>query len=168
MSTHTLRRLAVVLSVVMSTAAVATPVAASTATGLQIEIDAYLAAHPGGQQISTTEISYGGGALVVAVAPEPGIQGSPDCPSGWFCFYDRTWYGYPRGKLSDCGWQFLDTWSWQDRIDSVHNNQSFGTVYFYDEAGANDPVLFSVGPHKALADAGWARNRADYVFRLCA
>jgi hypothetical protein len=160
-----LRRLAVVLFAI---GCLVSTTGAAPSTDLQTEVEAYLAAHPGGQQISATEISYGGGTLVVAVAPASGVEGVPDCPSGWFCFYEYPWYGYPRGKLSDCGLQFLATWSWQNRIDSVHHNQSFGTVSFIDETGEIDTKLFSVSPSKrTISDAGWACNRADYVFRLC-
>lgn len=33
------------------------------------------------------------------------VAASPDCPTGWFCFYDGAAYVYPRGRLSSCGFQ---------------------------------------------------------------
>jgi hypothetical protein len=169
MPTHPLRRLIsivfAVTSMVVATAAVSV---AHPAADLQYKVDAYLAAHPGGKQISATEIAYGGGALVIAVAPESGVEGSPDCPSGWFCFYEWTWFGYPRGKLSDCGWQDLAWWQWQDRLESVHHNQSSGTVYFIDETGSTDTVAFTASPsRRTIVDASPFRNKVNYVYRLC-
>src|SRR3954469_7012343 len=82
-------------------------------------VDAYLTEHPGGVQTGPADITYGDGRFVVTVArPFRSLSGA-DCPSGWFCFYDHTGFGYPRGRLSDCGWQDLGTWGWRNRTESV-------------------------------------------------
>lgn len=137
---------------------------------VQAQIDDHLAAHPGGTQISPTEISYGGGAFVMTFErPRNSIQGSPDCPGGWFCFYDYINYGYPRGKLSDCGKQDLARWGWRNRTESVHHNQSYGSVVFIaDLGGGLEYNLFSVSTsRRTISDVGWARNLADLVLRFC-
>jgi hypothetical protein len=54
----------------------------------------------------------------------------PDCPSGWFCFYDGTNFNYPRGRLSDCGWQDLGRYGWSDRTSSIDN--STGSTIDYE------------------------------------
>jgi hypothetical protein len=132
----------------------------------------YLAAHPGGTLINDNEISYGGGVFVVTLSPPAHALGAPDCPLNWFCFYDRTDFGYPRGKLSSCGWQDLATWGWQDRTESAHYNLSSGYVVFINHAGgtghANDYPLFTVSAaNRALADVTPYRNMADHVDRHC-
>ena len=140
--------------------------------GVQVQIDAYLAAHPGGIQLNATEISYAGGTFVVTFARAPGILLGPDCPSGWFCFYDGLNYGYPRGKLSSCGWQDLGFYGWHDRTESVHYNLSFGSVVFINHgvgtSHSNDVRLFEIGINlRARSDVAPYRNLADHVYRFC-
>jgi Peptidase inhibitor family I36 len=140
------------------------------AAQIQREVAAYLAAHPGGHQITTTDISYGNGAFIVSVDRTTPLvaAAAPDCPSGWFCFYDNINFGYPRGKLSDCGFQDLGTWGWRNRTESVHYNMSTGSVTFINETGATDTPLFSVSTSKrTIADVSPYRNQADYVYRYC-
>jgi hypothetical protein len=135
---------------------------------VQREVEAYLAANPGGRQINATEIAYGDGAFIVTIVPEAGILGVADCPIGWFCFYDGVNFGYPRGKLSDCGWQDLGWWGWRNRTDSVHYNMASGSVTFINETGSIDTSLFSVDTvHRTISDVSPYRNMADYVYRFC-
>jgi hypothetical protein len=148
----------IVMSLAPASAAVTSRVAARD------RVAAYLATHPGGQPISDNEISYGGGALVVTLTPPSGVLGVPDCPRGWYCFYDRVSFGYPRGKLSSCGQQYLGTWGWQFRTESAHYNLSSGYVVFYYYSTA----LFDVGVgNRTRADAYPYRNQANYVLRVC-
>ncbi|MFB9446443.1 hypothetical protein Dvina_27215 [Dactylosporangium vinaceum] len=150
---HILRMLAALA--LAGAAAAAVPVAADTA--------AYLTAHPGGR-IAGGDILYGGGTFVVTLHAPPRADALVDCPSGWYCFYDRPDYGYPRGKLSDCGWQSLAWWGWQDRVESAFYNLSRGSVQFLD-TGAG---LFQISAGaRALGDAGAGRNRATEVYRYC-
>lgn len=107
-------------------------------------------------------------ALLVTVAATPAaaapavIAGAPDCPRGWFCFYDYANYGYPRGKLSDCGAQDLGTWYWRNRTDSVQNNSSV-VVRFYNGTIGSGQLLFTVYPGYAMSTVSPNQNRADYV-----
>jgi hypothetical protein len=136
-------------------------------------VEAYLATHPGGVRINGTQVSYGGGVFIVTVVPPPGVEAAPDCPSGWFCFYEDINYGYPRGQLSDCGWQDLAWWSWQDRTESVHYNMSTGSVVFINHAAGssshtNDVRLFEVNTVvRTIADVSPYKNMADHVYRFC-
>jgi hypothetical protein len=126
-------------------------------------VAAYLAAHPGGRPLGGADIGYGGG-LIVTVAAPPRQDALVDCPSGWFCFYDRPAYGYPRGKLSSCGWQSLATWGWQDRVESAYYNLSRGSVQFLDGGYG----LFQIGVgYRAIADTSPYRNMATDVYRYC-
>ncbi|GAB2957851.1 peptidase inhibitor family I36 protein [Saccharothrix stipae] len=141
---------------------------ATSTAELQAQVDLQLEVAPGGTQISANEVSYDGGRFVVTFA-EPGVRalGSPDCPSGWFCFYEYTGFGYPRGKLSDTGWQDLGAYGWHDRTASVHNNT--GTAVDFDNhtvgGHENDVYLFCVGARSSDSDVSPHRDRADHVYR---
>ncbi|HZM78323.1 MAG TPA: peptidase inhibitor family I36 protein [Candidatus Limnocylindrales bacterium] len=146
---------------------------ASYEASVQAQIDAQLTAFPGGKQISEIEVAYDGGRFVITFArPTHSVAGTADCPSGWYCFYDGINFGYPRGKLSDCGWQNLATWGWDDRTESVHYNVSTGSVTFIDNDGgrgtAGDLGLFSLGPGNPIDnDVDPFRNMADSTERFC-
>jgi hypothetical protein len=161
-----------IVAVTTLTPALADP--SPSPSDVQAQIDAQLKAYPGGVQISPTEVSYDNGRFVMTfVQAEPAVAGSADCPFGWFCFYDNRNYGYPRGKLSDCGWQDLAVWGWQDRTESVHYNMSSGSVAFINHVPtpwehAYDEFAFGVGtslPH--LSDTSPYRNTVDHVERFC-
>lgn len=153
--------------------ALVAPVAPATAaptTDVQSQIDAQLARYPGGTQINATEISYAGGAFVMTFAPATGVLATPDCPSGWFCFYDGLNYGYPRGKLSSCGWQDLALYGWQNRTESAHYNLLIGSTTFIAHQSANhslDVALFSISATARFLPDVKNRNNADHVYRFC-
>lgn len=141
---------------------------------VQAQIDAHLRAYPGGVQTGPTEISYDNGVFVMDfVRSTPGTDGVADCPSGWFCFYDSTNFGYPRGKLSDCGWQDLAEWGWQNRTESAHYNMATGSVAFINHASGQsshsfDVAVFGIGTSApTIADTSPYRNTADHVQRYC-
>src|SRR5688572_20780788 len=116
-------RYATALAFLAAAAVIATiggPAPAATKTPpVQEQINAHLAAYPGGKQIGPHEISYANGQFVMTFVRTGPAIAAPDCPWGWFCFYDQISYGYPRGKLSSCGWQDLANWGWQNRTESV-------------------------------------------------
>lgn len=141
---------------------------ATSAAELKAQIDLQLELYPGGKQTAPNEVSYDGGRFVVTYAKPGVIQPlAADCPSGWFCFYDYTNYGYPRGRLSDVGWQDLATYGWHDRTESVHNNTSTAVDFDNHTSGGhvNDVFLFCVTGRGAISDVSPNRNRADHVFR---
>lgn len=156
---------------------------ATSQTELQQQVRTQLKLYPGGVQTAHNEISYNEGRFVITFA-EPrnttdartvGILGSPDCPSGWFCFYDNLNYGYPRGKLSDCGAQDLSPYNWGDRTESMHNNTS-SEVSYWNHIGAfhgyfsieppDDPVSY-LDPGSYENTNSEDRNKVDHVLRLC-
>jgi hypothetical protein len=149
-------------------------VTGSASSTVQQQVDAYLAEHPGGNQINPTEIAYPGG-FVVALAPvaalappAPNLAAAADCPSGWFCFYDGINYRYPRGRLSDCGFQDLARWGWTNRTESVHYNMSSGSVTFYNHTSSGDTPLFTISTTRRTDnDVSPYRNQADRVYRTC-
>jgi hypothetical protein len=148
---------------------------------LQRQVTLQLRLYPGGVQTAANEVSYNGGKFVITFAQpnaarsalSVGILGSPDCPSGWFCFYDYANYGYPRGKLSDCGAQDLSQYGWNDRAESQHNNTSTGVSYFNHTGPFHG--YFSISPYDqelAFASSLTASNfeyinMMDHVSRFC-
>ncbi|WP_040392747.1 peptidase inhibitor family I36 protein [Catelliglobosispora koreensis] len=164
---------ATLLAVAMVLASANSAMAVKPTKDLQAKIDAHLARYPGGTQISDTEVAYAGGTFVITfAAPEVSVNGVADCPSGWFCFYEHTNFGYPRGKLSSCGWQDLAWWGWHDRTEAVHFNQSGGSVVFISHVGPPDHSydygLFSVSTgRRTISDVYPYRNMADHVYRYC-
>jgi hypothetical protein len=161
---------ALVLLIAPTGPAAAEPAGPADATGAT-SADAYLAKYPGGVKISPTEVSYANGTFIVTTRRAAGTLAGPDCPSGWFCFYDGVNYGYPRGKLSSCGWQDLATFGWSDRTESAHYNLNTGNVWFINHTGgghAGDVNLFNVGVGlKTRSDVAPNRNIADHVNRTC-
>ncbi|MEV8517054.1 peptidase inhibitor family I36 protein [Dactylosporangium sp. NPDC051484] len=137
---------------------------AAAAAPVGSDVAAYLTAYPGGRPVGGSDISYAGGSFVVTVTAPRQQTALVDCPSGWFCFYDRPDYGYPRGKLSSCGWQSLASWGWQDRVESAYYNLSRGSVQFLDGGYG----LFQIGVGaRAIGDASPYRNMATDVYRYC-
>jgi len=154
---------------------------ANSPTELQRQVRLQLDLYPGGVQTAANEVSYDGGKFVITFAQPAGVHsasdmvllGEPDCPSGWFCFYDYANYGYPRGKLSDCGAQDLWQYGWNDRAESQHNNTYTG-VSFFNHIGAFHGY-FSISPSDqelAFASSLTASNfqypnMIDHVSRFC-
>ena len=130
----------------------------------------YLAANPGGHIIDANNLSYGPITITVTAPVRPMLYA--DCPAGWFCFYQYTNYGYPRGKLSSCGWQNLATWGWQNRIQSAYYNLLNGAVAFINHtpgtSAADDQTVFTISViNPGIPDVTPYRNTADYVYRYC-
>jgi hypothetical protein len=149
-------------------AAVTTVAAPAAAAPVTSSAAAYLAAHPGGTLVGANEISYDGGTFVVTLTPPANAPAAADayvdCPRGWFCFYDRPDYGYPRGKLSSCYWQSLATYGWQDRVESAYYNLDRGGAQFYDYGS----WLFTINvAYRGIGYLGSGMNRATDVYRYC-
>lgn len=162
-------------AVIAATALMApTPSSALPPTGpnVQAQIDAHLAEHPGGKQINATEVSYANGAFVISFVRTGQSTDGPNCPRGWFCFYDHLNYGFPMGKLSSCGWQDLAWWGWNDRTESAYYNLPYGSVTFinhgaYPNHSDDDPIFSLNTSRRGLGDVAPYRNAADHVYRSC-
>jgi hypothetical protein len=129
---------------------------------------AYLTTHPGGQLLNRNEVSYragaGTGTLIVTLATPGAITAVPNCPAGWFCFWDEPSFGGNRGKLSSCYWQSLATYHWDYRIASAYYNLNNGAVQFRN---GNTP-LFQIGvTDRSIPSAGTNNYLATSVYRYC-
>jgi hypothetical protein len=149
---------------------------ASSTAELKQQIALQLRYTPGGAQTAPNEVSYDGGKFVVtyAMPGAAGALGNPDdCPFDWFCFYDNYEFGYPRGKLSSCGWQDLSKYKWNDRTASVHNAVD-DMVDFYNHqdyghpeyAHALDEYLFTALEYGRIPYVDYP-DQADHVIRRC-
>lgn len=164
--------LAITAAIAILATTPATADAVDPAPSVQAQIDAYLAAAPDGIQINANEVSYGKGAMIVTFKRGTSTASlTPDCPSGWFCLYDRVNYSYPRARFQSCGWQDLYNWGWHDRTESVHYNMSTGWVSFINHGGDNhsgDVQIFSISTGKrGIFDVAPYRNGADHIERYC-
>ena len=122
---------------------------------------------PAGKMTGPSQITYDNGKFVVDFAPDAGSTarlGTPNCPTNWVCFYDGTNYGYPRGKLQDCGQQDLATWGWRNRTNSAHDHHG-ASADFWDVESDFDG--FWVDSGQAIADVGSAKNKVDLIYINC-
>jgi hypothetical protein len=146
---------------------------ATSAAELQQQVDLHMRLYPGGTRIGENKISYDGGKFIVTY-PQPGsvttLAGSPNCPDGWFCFYDGPNYTGARGQLSDFGWDDLAKYGWNDRTESIHNNTNT-RVEFANWTGDHDDWLVclhrwtakpSVSPHGNKLDHTWRSSSLSF------
>ncbi|MEV4497755.1 hypothetical protein AB0J84_18940 [Micromonospora arborensis] len=155
---------------------------AKTKQELQAQIDDHLRRFPGGVQINENEISYKGGSFVMTFAkpnsPQSrnmGTQGTNDCPWGWYCFWDGTSFTYPRGRLSDCGWQDLYDFGWHDRTESVAQTLGSPTYVLYighegstPNHSGDDVYFFTDSAKKTISAVPVDfRNSADHANQNC-
>jgi hypothetical protein len=145
---------------------------ASTLDELEQQVQLQLQRHPGGRRVGPNEVAYDGGKFVITFAvPGKTFHGLADCPGGWFCFYQNYNYGYPRGKLSDCTWQDLAWWGWNDRTRAVHNNTA-SEVDFIQHWDMGNPAnghsydydLWTTEPRQAIPRVA-SPAMADHVNR---
>lgn len=148
---------------------------ARTDAALEEQVALYMKRTPGGTRISKTEVSYDDGAFVMEFADparaKATVLAEPDCPSGWYCFYEGYHYRYPRGRLSDCGWQDLARWNWQDRMSSYHNTTP-RLVFLYnhvDPAHIGDEELWQMWGYEAWPNLPWPTvdDKVDHVEKWC-
>ncbi len=145
------------------------------AAGLQRQVDAQLAAVPGGEQTGLNEISWRGGKAVMTF-PLPGEKkaravgeafapaGSPNCSYLWTCLYEHANFDGRRLTWSDCDFVNLADWGFNDQTTSWHNNQSSGTqTTVYNWNGVNAwVVLWTSTAPSSSSNVGSANNdKAD-------
>uniref|UniRef100_UPI001C71C5F8 hypothetical protein n=1 Tax=Microbispora sp. H10830 TaxID=2729109 RepID=UPI001C71C5F8 len=77
-------------------------------------------------------------------------------------------FGYPRGKLSDCGTQDLAPYGWRDRISSADNSTTNSVEYWEYLNYETTLYLFTNYNPGAISYVGDDYNdRADIVHRNC-
>ncbi|MCX4545561.1 peptidase inhibitor family I36 protein [Streptomyces sp. NBC_01565] len=147
--------------------------------GLRQQIDEQLARTPGGKQIGLNQVSWRGGKAIMTF-PLPGegkaravnesavALGSPNCGYGWTCLYEHSNFDGRRLTWSDCNFEDLGNWGFNDRATSWHNNQTQGTkTWVYNWAGDSWQLLWeSTAPSSSSNVDGWANDRADGI-RVC-
>lgn len=152
---------------------------ARTTAELQAQIRNHLARFPGGTQINDNEISYNGGRFVMTFAKPGGkyrdLLASDCAPFNWFCFYDGLNFTYPRGRLSDCGWQDLLPFGWIDRTESAAQTNTTGPYYvthighegMTPNHSGDDIYFFTDTWITEISDVTPFRNASDHVYKNC-
>ncbi|TDD33088.1 hypothetical protein E1287_20530 [Actinomadura sp. KC06] len=120
----------------------------------------------GGVQTGPAEVSYGGGTAKVVF--QTNVAGTPNCPSGWYCFYqEKNWDGR-RLQFQDCGGsQSLEDYGFKNQASSRHNN-SRHKVTVYDRDTDPWTTLWVMTARSSSSYVGAsADNRADLFYTEC-
>jgi hypothetical protein len=147
---------------------------------VQERIDAQLQSIPGGTQISQNEIASHDGKVILtlpmlgegvarssteAVVP----LGTANCPAQSTCLYADQNYNGRRLRFSDCVFEDLRNWGFQDKASSWHNNQTRGTkTQVYNlRAGIFWPLWTEGGAPSNSTYVGDANNDKADGIRAC-
>ncbi|WP_455359358.1 peptidase inhibitor family I36 protein [Streptomyces sp. SYSU K21746] len=146
----------------------------SEVAGLQKQIDQQLATTPGGKQIGVNQVAWRGGKAVMtfplpgekqarAAGEAAGPLGTPNCRYLWTCLYEHSNYDGRRLTWSDCNFENLANWGFNDQTTSWHNNQSRGTrTTVYNWTGTAWAVLWASTAPSSSSNVGAANNdKAD-------
>lgn len=169
--THRLVTLVTGLTAALAIAAGAAPASAAPADPgsgtVQAQIDRQLRLTPDGTQISANQIAWRDGTVIMTFPSDDiAVQGTADCPAGWFCFWADAGFEGRRLQFSDCGQQDLGDWAFRNKTSSWQNTTgSRVEVWQYDLI--NDK-LWTEQPRSSSSWVGSANNdRADYFKRIC-
>ncbi len=146
----------------------------SEAAGLQKQIDKQLATTPGGRQIGVNQVAWRGGKAVMTfplpgekrarTVNEPvGTLGTPNCSYAWTCLYEHRNFEGRRLTWSDCNFENLANWGFNDKTTSWHNNQTRGTqTHVYNWSGSSWVRLWTSTAPSSSSYVGNANNdKAD-------
>ncbi|MEU6539019.1 hypothetical protein [Streptomyces sp. NPDC047000] len=149
--------LAAAAALALSPALTGTASAASgavQATQLQLQVNSYLATHPGTHQISANKIAIPGGSVTLAAAGTNTVSPAISCGSGHLCIQDGTGATY---DYYYCGYYSFDGVG----DGTFNNNQTSGTVAkFYNSDG-------SLRWTNTAKDTGTASWTPVYYIRPC-
>lgn len=144
---------------------------------LQARIDHQLAISKSrGVQISQNEIAWKDGKVVMTFPWPEGVVGpqdSSDCESLWTCLYESAGFNRPPNpdgrklRFTDCVFEELANYGFQDKASSWQNNQTDGTITrVYNWNGQWDQLWES----RAKSSSAWvgdgANDKADGM-RVC-
>jgi hypothetical protein len=146
----------------------------SEVAGLQRQIDKQMAKTPGGKQIGVNQVAWRGGKAVMtfplpgekqarAVNEPLGTLGTANCSYLWTCLYEHSNFDGRRLTWSDCNFENLANWGFNDQTTSWHNNQSRGTqTHVYNWTGSSWAQLWVSTAPSSSSNVGSANNdKAD-------
>lgn len=146
----------------------------SEVSKLQGQIDKQMAMTPGGKQIGVNQVSWRDGKVVMtfplpgekkarAVNEPLGALGTPNCSYLWTCLYEHANFDGRRLTWSDCNFENLADWGFNDKTTSWHNNQSRGTqTHVYNWTGSSWALLWTSTAPSSSSNVGAANNdKAD-------
>ncbi|GGV45844.1 hypothetical protein GCM10010182_82460 [Actinomadura cremea] len=142
-------------------------VASTPGTSVQKQVDDQIRRH-GGKQTSPGEVSYNAGAVKLVIPGASARAGTPNCPGGWYCFYESEFYEGRRLQFQDCGTnQSLTDYGFGNSASSWHNN-STNTVEVYDRDVTPFVTLWREGPISSASAVGATfDDRADFFYTYC-
>lgn len=168
---------------------VATPAAASTATGdaasptaaqaraLDDRIQDELRRNPGGTRVGLNQIAWNGGNVVMTLGAadgDVGAQAFGRCTAGWYCVYEARNFNNDNREMRKL--QFRDCngggyrnnldfpWAFNDKTSSW-DNRTGATVHVYS---ITEGVLWTMPPNSRSVDVpAWANDKADFLLAFC-
>ncbi|WP_326557334.1 peptidase inhibitor family I36 protein [Micromonospora sp. NBC_01796] len=145
---------------------------------LQSDISAHIKAY-GGTQISTNEIAWRGGRVVLTI-PQPGSRaalapgekiaplGTANCARGWTCLYEHSNFDGRRLTFTDCISEYLPNYGFRDQASSWHNNQTGGAVsVVYNYVGSSPQWIWSEPSPRQSTYVGDANNDKADAIQVC-
>lgn len=146
---------------------------------LQRRIDEQMERTPGGEQTGVNQIAWRGGKAVMtfplpgekkarAVDETLGPLGTPNCSYLWTCLYEHSNFDGRRLTWSDCNFENLANWGFNDQTTSWHNNQSRGTrTHVYNWTGSSWALLWTSTAPSSSSYVGSANNDKADGLRVC-
>lgn len=140
---------------------------AAAASPLQQQIDQQSRLTPGGTQISSNQIAWRNGTVIMTFSQGGvGTLAASDCPAGWFCFWQDADFLNRRLQFLDCGQQDLADYGFRNQTTSWRNRTSSRIEVWSDDVV--DDLLWVEAPNSMSANVGRADNDlADYFKRFC-
>ncbi|QKW36269.1 peptidase inhibitor family I36 protein [Actinomadura sp. NAK00032] len=153
------------LGTLMAGTALASSASAAPGTSVQDQVNDQITRF-GGTQTGPTEVTYGNGAAKVVF--QKNVAGTPNCPSGWYCFYQQKNWEDRRLQFQDCGGtQSLEDYGFKNQATSWHNN-STNKVTVYDRDTDPWTTLWGMTASSSSSFVGAsADNRADLFYTEC-
>lgn len=144
----------------------------SAQASLQAQAAQILHDHPGGVQISPTQIAWQNGAAILNLqTPTHGDTASiifNGCPSGYYCFFEFQNYTGRMLQLSTCNSTaiYFSDYGFQDLTSSTVVNRSINYLNVYEQLSPSGwNYLWSDVSYAAQSYVGATNdNRADLVY----
>jgi hypothetical protein len=174
---HGIKRLTLILmTTLLAIMSVAVPATAAPAgpADVQAQINQLLTAHPGGVQISTTQVAWQHGSVILNLTPQAQTTTAgtvaPDttkhgCPASWYCFYQDKNFGGRLLQFHDCSTpgtiQLFSNYGFTNETSSWDVNRNLASVTVNNNAPAER--LWIEGSDSSSSYVGGAANdRADW------
>jgi hypothetical protein len=153
---------AVVAALAITVTLLTTTPAVAQAAGPRDQVARFLADHPEARKISSNQVSWHGGDVVMTFPGLPRLTST--CSSGWSCVYEHSDFGGRRLQFRSCGYtQSLGLYGFANATSSWMNRRSDVTVV--RDSGS---LLWTSPGYSSSRYVGNAANdRADTIYLAC-